>query len=44
MKIEDTIKTYLCVNCDKKETIQHINTIIEPYLCINCWLEEIKKK
>jgi len=30
-------KTYICSICGKKETIDHINPIVEPYLCWECW-------
>ena len=42
MEKDNTLKTYICKECGKKETIQAINEIL-VYKCTECFMKEIKK-
>lgn len=35
---------YVCTECGKKETIEHVNEIVQPYICLDCTLKNIKRK
>lgn len=44
-ELEDLgVRTYQCIDCEKKETIQHIYPSNGEFKCTKCWLEETEEE